>query len=98
MLRDSENVQLENQSGHPAKLGMSKVKNRRKKIFESCSSTSVRVVGKKINISQPFRYTIKVHKLGIKAISKNFHQIVSPWKKLESKKVVRNFSRKCLKN
>ena len=67
-------------------------------MFESCSSTSVRVVGKKINISQSFRYTIKVHKLGIKAISKNFHQIVSPWKKLESKKVLRNFSRKCLKN
>ena len=50
--RDSEYVQLNNPSGRPPEVGTPKVKNGRKKIFENHPSTSTRVVGKKINISQ----------------------------------------------
>ena len=96
--RDSENVQLGNPSGHPTKVGRPRVKHGRKKVFEIHPSTSMRVAITKVNIFPRCGSEIKVHNLRNKVIPKGIHQIISCWKKLGSKTVVRNFLRKCKKN
>ena len=93
-LRDSENVQLGNPSGHPTKVGRPKVKHGRKKVFEIHPSTSMRVATTKANISPRCGSEIKVHNSGNKVIPKGIHQIISPWKKTRIKDSCTKFFKK----
>lgn len=75
--KDSENVDFKKPPGRPPKLATTRVKNRIKKNFDTKPSGSTRVAATKVKISQSYPREIKVHKMGIKARTKNLPQLIS---------------------